>query len=345
MVKRLLALFILPAAVFSIGVIPSIILSKVKETKYVFPQIEYFSETVEANGEIVAEEMQEVYLSTPVFANRVSVSVGDAVLKGQLLATIDQEVTKAVAASGVSVPKAAVPSEEAIADLAEQYGIPVGIVAQYIPKEETQVQIQAEKVQIPKEIEAPISGVVTQVGLQQNALSSSGVPLVTIANMEKFKAKLQVLEEDIQKVALGDSVVISSPAFSANCRGVISKIYPVVQSEGVSSEKTVAVEVEITTGASQLKPGFTANGTIFIGNSRELITIPYEAISQDSSHQEYVYVYEQGKAVRRNISTGQELLYTVEVTSGLTTADIVLMNPEEIPSGAAVCLRGEYYAD
>lgn len=80
-----------------------------------------------------------------------------------------------------------------------------------------------------------------------------------------------------------------------------------------------------------------------MGENEELLTIPYEAVGQDSNQQEYVYVYSKGRPVRKNITTGKELLHTVEVTKGLGITDIVLLEPENIQPNLMVRLKGEYH--
>ena len=47
--------------------------------------------------------------------------------------------------------------------------------------------------------------------------------------------------------------------------------------------------------------------------------------------------------MRKNITTGKELLHTVEVTKGLGITDIVLLEPENIQPNLMVRLKGEYH--
>ncbi len=345
MVKRLLLLLFLPVLVLSVGFVPKIVLANTQKVPYVFPSVESFAETIEVNGEIIEGQKREIYISVPVYAEKVTISVGDMVQQGQVVAIINQEVTKAVAASSVTVPKiSSEVSGDAIAALAEQYGIPVDFAAQYVPKETAPASAAKGDVeQIPREIIAPITGVVTQSSLQENVMTSMENPLITISSIEHFKAKMEVPEEKIQQVKIGDSVIVSSSSFSAACRGKISKIYPTAQTNPFAASKTVTVEADIQTGVSQLKPGFSVNGSIYVGENEELLTIPYEAVGQDSNQQEYVYVYSKGRPVRKNITTGKELLHTVEVTKGLGITDIVLLEPENIQPNLMVRLKGEYH--
>ena len=59
----------------------------------------------------------------------------------------------------------------------------------------------------------------------------------------------------------------------------------------------------------------------------------YKAVRQDKDGTEYVYVFRDGVAVRKDIVTGLELSDGIEVLSGLLPEDKVLMSQEEIENG------------
>ena len=67
-----------------------------------------------------------------------------------------------------------------------------------------------------------------------------------------------------------------------------------------------------------------------------IITVPYEAIRQDEENQEYVYIYKDGKAYRRNIITGTELREETEVCTGLEVGECVILQPDKVSDGVSV---------
>ena len=70
--------------------------------------------------------------------------------------------------------------------------------------------------------------------------------------------------------------------------------------------------------------------------------VPFESVRQDKDNVEYVYVYQNGRAVRQDIETGEETSDGVEVLSGLTGGEIVLFNPDEpAVSRNFIYLKGE----
>ena len=69
--------------------------------------------------------------------------------------------------------------------------------------------------------------------------------------------------------------------------------------------------------------------------------MPYEAVCEDESGQEYVWAVENGRVRRRNVKTGTGLKNTVQVLSGLSSgARLVLSPADSLRAGDAVTVRG-----
>jgi hypothetical protein len=66
------------------------------------------------------------------------------------------------------------------------------------------------------------------------------------------------------------------------------------------------------------------------------VTLPYEAIGQDENNREYLYVIQEGRAVKRLIVTGRELSDCVEILAGATDGEPVILNPDDVRHGQRV---------
>ena len=60
-----------------------------------------------------------------------------------------------------------------------------------------------------------------------------------------------------------------------------------------------------------------------------MLTLPYEAITQDSMNKETVYVVENGDIKKKNIQTGYEMVNVFEVTTGLTEGSYIVISPDD----------------
>ena len=58
--------------------------------------------------------------------------------------------------------------------------------------------------------------------------------------------------------------------------------------------------------------------------------VPYEAVLQDDVGTEYVYLYESGRAVRRDVVTGEEYETGIAITEGLAGTELLVENASEI---------------
>ena len=63
-------------------------------------------------------------------------------------------------------------------------------------------------------------------------------------------------------------------------------------------------------------------------------------MGQEETGQEYVFTVENGRAVRRAVTLGAEDSELVQVLSGLTAGETVLLTPEEVPEGR--CVTGAF---
>lgn len=156
---------------------------------------------------------------------------------------------------------------------------------------------------------------------------------------EQWLAVVAVNEADISEVEIGQRAELSGAAlpdgvYGGRVNSVADTAYT-LQSGG-TPEIVVDVTVTIEEGdVSLLRSGYSVTAQLITGEERELIMLPYSVICQDDDG-EYVYVLDNGSAVRRNIVTGIELSDRTEIVSGLSGRDLVLSNPEEIEDGERV---------
>ena len=102
-------------------------------------------------------------------------------------------------------------------------------------------------------------------------------------------------------------------------------------------DTVVEVLIGIDDPDDALRTGYNARVEIYTQRRNDALTVPYEAVHQDSSQREYVYVYRDGEVERRYIQTGAELETSTEVTSGLAAGELIVINSSgELSDGALV---------
>jgi hypothetical protein len=153
----------------------------------------------------------------------------------------------------------------------------------------------------------------------------------------QWYAMVCVGERDIRKVQTGQRAALSGSAFdddiyTATVNQMADTAHTVTV--GLITETVVDLRLSINNPDGNLRSGYTTNAEIAVSPEKNALTIPYDAILQDDGG-EYVYILEQSSADsslgvirKRSILTGKELPDAVEVLSGLTEADKVVI-PEE----------------
>ena len=316
-------------SVLAIGFIPQAVTASIpKVSGCSVSQMEY-SRSVYCSGELAAAVTKEIYLNTPAIPSEVKVEVGDWVEKGQVLAVIDQELSRAVIAQG-EYQEVLAGIEQLLdgdnQELLEKYASVLGVsgmdaatLAQILAGSASLSTAKGDRISyadnyLPKSIAAPISGVITDLNLYPDILCKSNQPLVTVSDLSNYTALVSVNESSAELVKVGDPVEITVSALSDGCyQGKVTKIYPTARKStgSLSTETVVDIEVSVSNPDNRLKAGYTVKAEIFTEEERPVLAVPYEAVDQDANNQEYVYVLENSRAVRRNITTC--LLYTSPV--------------------------------
>lgn len=351
MAKKVILVLFAVAAVFTVSQIPQKIIDKSYEVSYVFPKNITVKNEVTASGTVTAQAEYELYLTSPAYVEKTYVEVGQRVEVGELLFDVDTAKTTAIVENSLNSPSytadragyGLAPGElETLLALYESMGGSAEELA------ETYKKPAAAAAQIPVEakIYAPTAGTVTSVNLRENTLYPGSMPAMVITDLEQLSVVLDVKQSQIDKIAVGSAVEITSnTGGTTQYEGVVSKIYPTAQKtvSVTSVESTVKVEVQITSPTGRLKPGYSVNAVIFGEENTVNLTLPYEAIRQNEQGTEFVYAITPQGITQKSIVTGRQQLGYVEVLSGIDYNDAVVFSPPENENlaEAFVIIKGE----
>lgn len=178
------------------------------------------------------------------------------------------------------------------------------------------------------------------------AESYSYAPTVTargtiIRSGEQWLAVVAVNEGDISMVEAGQPVSLSGAALpDGEFSGRVSLVGDTAYTSALSAVSVPVTVVDVTVSIEEgdealLRSGYSVTAQLTTGDSRTVNMLPYTAIAQDEAG-EYVYVLENGIAVRHDIVTGIELSDRTEIVEGVTPEDLVLTDPEKLFEGARV---------
>ena len=179
---------------------------------------------------------------------------------------------------------------------------------------------QAQKNLADVAIKAPTSGMISAKTVEEGVFVNSGAEIATIINLSKAKVQVNLTENEVYQVAIGQSVKITTDVYPGKIfTGSISFISP-------QADQTHNYPVEIMVdNASQsiLRSGTFVYADFSRTTKQQMLVIPREALT-GSVKNASVYVVTNNIARQKTIQTGFELGGNIQVLSGLLPGDLVV---------------------
>ncbi|HLN55135.1 MAG TPA: efflux RND transporter periplasmic adaptor subunit, partial [Bacteroidales bacterium] len=344
------------------------------------------TETITANGKIQPEK--EVKLTPDVSGEIVELTVkeGDHVEKGQLLLRIKPDVyisqrDRSIAA--ISSARARLAQSEAQfvqAELAYNRSKQL-FDEQTVSKSEFE-QAQAQYTVAKSEVEAakfsvisseaslkeanenltktsiyaPMTGTVSMllVELGERVAGTNlmaGTEMLRVADLSRMEAQVEVNENDIVRVSLGDTALIEVDAYlDKKFRGVVTEIANSAKTTGVSADQVTNFDVKILVlpesyrdmeaqGQNPFRPGMSATVDIQTESKPGIITVPIQSVTTrtdttkiessrtDDDIRTLVFITDGKYALAKDVKTGIQDNTYIEILSGINEGDRVISAP------------------
>jgi len=163
-------------------------------------------------------------------------------------------------------------------------------------------------------VEAPISGVVTELFVKEGDNVDYGKHLFTIAQLNRMKAKIWASDEEVVQLKVGMPAVIT-----INDKEITGRISEIALAKDMD-KKAFGVEIQFDNPNRILKSGMTSDLSITIYTKPNTIIVPRNFIKTELG-KNFVFIDVNGIASRRDIVTGENAGIYTEVISGLQAGD------------------------
>jgi len=193
-------------------------------------------------------------------------------------------------------------------------------------------------------VRAPMDGVLTGVFVKEGESVAPGAALFEISNLDDIYVKADFIAEDADQIREGDKARVynKDAGFedgNASVKKVHLKATDKMSDLGVS-QKRVTVEISFG-GAVSVRLGSDVDVEITVEKKDNVLRVPDLAVFEKGK-KNCVYVIDGGKAVLREIETGLEGEDYMEVVSGLSEGEIVILSPgDDIEDGVRVKVKTE----
>lgn len=204
---------------------------------------------------------------------------------------------------------------------------------------------------------SPVSGIVSNllvekgervVGTQQMA----GTEMLTIADLSKMEVRVDVNENDIIRLSMGDTTIIDVDSYSSTgkkFKGIVTSIANTANTKASADAVTeFKVKIRILNSSYEdlvaqgkkypFRPGMTASVEIITTTKNNALAVPLSAVTTrdnkldtlaggTTKSKELVFVSENGIAKLKEIKTGISDFENIEILEGITEGDEIISGP------------------
>jgi len=203
---------------------------------------------------------------------------------------------------------------------------------------------QAKELLGKTQIKSPIDGIVIQIDVKvgetviAGTTNIPGSTMMVIADPSESLTEVQVDEADIAQVRENQRADIYAAAWpDAALSGTVQSIASVARRPQGQQSLSFLVKILLDEQDTMaIRPGMSVRADIYTETSDETLAIPVQAVLYDEEldneanskeDQPYVYVIEEGKAVRKDVKTGISSDSDQEILDGLSKGDRVISGP------------------
>jgi RND family efflux transporter MFP subunit len=189
-------------------------------------------------------------------------------------------------------------------------------------------------------IVAPFAGVVTARYADTGALiaagtssSSQSVPVVRLAEISKLRLVLPIPESVAAQIHLGDPVKARVQALNQDFVGKVSRFADSLD----RATRTMETEIDFDNRDGHLIPGMYAETQLSLREKNGALTIPLESVMRNGEDATVLAVNSENIIEERHVKLGLEDSVRVEVLSGLTDKDrVVIGNRSQFRAGQKI---------
>ena len=178
-------------------------------------------------------------------------------------------------------------------------------------------QARWENVRNIREVPAPISGFVTRINVVETENVAPGDPLFTVSNYDTLRTTVWIPDRDIDEVRVG--LRASATWRDREIRGRVTQVDLSMDQE----RRAFAARLEFENPDRRISSGVVNEVRIFTYENDEAIVLQrQETVREEGAT--FVYVIEEGTAVRQPVTLGRRQGFYYEIAAGLLPGDRVV---------------------
>lgn len=268
-----------------------------------FVQLRDIVHKVNASGKIQPEEEVNITSTITGWITEITVLEGDTVEPGQHLISIDEKQYRPRYNNALSQVRS---SEANLRKMQSQMDRTQSLFSQDLISKQELEQIEASYQMAVSQSEqananllsaedelsktrltAPKYGIVTSLTKEEGEMAVGGMfnpgVLMTVADLSRMEVEVDVNENDVVNIDVGDSTEIEIDAFPDTMFfGVVSEIAHTAQSQNMGSQQQVTnfkVKIRILSPPEKIRPGMSSTVNIISETIKNIISIPIQSLT------------------------------------------------------------------
>jgi membrane fusion protein (multidrug efflux system) len=293
------------------------------------------SNSIEVPGSLMAFESTEIY---PELSGRLvllNVKEGAMVGKGTLLAKLyDGDMQARISTLSVQLKKYEVQlkiaqqAEDRSAKLLKIQGISQqdydlsllqvnNIMADMGITRAQMAEIRANMTKL--NIYAPFAGKLGLKNISPGAYVTPSTLITTISQVSQLKLQFNIPEKYGAMIQRGQDIIFSIDGSTKTFRAAV-----MATESGINEEtRSLTVRAVVTAADKELIPGAFANVKITLGNNENALMVPNSSLIPQG-RKKIVYLFNNNKAISREVTTGVRDSLNIQVLNGLKSGDTVI---------------------
>ena len=184
-------------------------------------------------------------------------------------------------------------------------------------------------------VKAPVSGIVTAKRITVNNMAAAGSPAYIITADDTQYVEFYVSEAVMDRLIIGQEITVTRNGSTYTAR--------IMENAGVADATNglFFIKAQVLPGGEKLINGTKVKLTLATDSRSSVITVPVDSVYY-LNEQAYVYRYQNGKAVKTDVTTGISDNERIEIIDGLNENDTVITTwASQLRDGMDVTVEGD----
>ena len=190
------------------------------------------------------------------------------------------------------------------------------------------------------QLRAPISGYIGMRQLEVGDTEASGVPVLSVVDLNPVKVKAGIPESEIGKVREGDRAEVSIPSLGG--QQFDGRVEAIAAASDPAS-RTYVSKIVVDNPKLVLRAGMVSEARLIGDTQVNAITVPGSAIVRDEQGVTKVFVLAPGqnRVYGRRVEVGSMIGRELEIRSGLTgNEQVVVDGQQNVREGSLIKIVG-----